>query len=77
LQNLTTKLRGNTHAKRAFDSNIKYNANFNYKLQDNQAYRKAIIDKETGQLFLARYAITYSNIFKNITATYELLMHFG
>ena len=47
LQNPTIKLRGATYAKRAFDSNIKYNANTNYKLQDNQAYYKAIIDKET------------------------------
>jgi hypothetical protein len=77
LQNPTAKLRGNTHAKRASDSNIKYNANSNYKLQDNQAYRKAIIDKETGQSFPARYAIIYSNIFENITATHESLMHFG
>ena len=48
LQNPTAKLRGATHAKRASNSNIKYNANTNYKLQDNQAYYKAIINKETG-----------------------------
>ena len=47
LQNPTIKLRGATHAKRASNSNMKYNANTNYKLQDNQAYYKAIIDKET------------------------------
>ena len=47
LQNPTTKLRGATYAKRASNSNMKYNANTNYKLQDNQAYCKAIIDKET------------------------------
>ena len=77
LQNLTIELRGAIHAKRASNSNIKYNANTNYKLQDNQAYRKAIINKETGQSFPARYAITYSDIFENITATHESLMHFG
>ena len=32
LQNPIIELRGNTYAKRAFNSNIKYNANFNYKL---------------------------------------------
>ena len=35
LQNLTIKLRGATYAKRASNSNIKYNTNTNYKLQDN------------------------------------------
>ena len=35
LQNPIAKLKGATHAKRAFNSNIKYNANINYKLQDN------------------------------------------
>ena len=77
LQNPTAKLKGATYAKRAFDSNIKYNANTNYKLQDNQAYYKAIINKETGQLFLACYAITYFNIFENITIIHESLMHFS
>ena len=32
LQNLTTKFKGATYAKRAFNFNIKYNANTNYKL---------------------------------------------
>ena len=32
LQNPTTELRGATHAKRASDSNMKYNANTNYEL---------------------------------------------
>ena len=32
LQNLTTKLKGTTYAKRASNFNIKYNANTNYKL---------------------------------------------
>jgi hypothetical protein len=77
LQNPTIELKGATYAKRASNSNIKYNANTNYKLQDNQAYRKAIINKETGQSFPARYAITYSNIFENITATHESLIHFS
>jgi hypothetical protein len=35
LQNPTIELRGATYAKRAFDSNMKYNANTNYELQDN------------------------------------------
>ena len=35
LQNPTTKLKGATYAKRASNPNIKYNANTNYKLQDN------------------------------------------
>ena len=77
LQNPTAALRGATPAKKASDSNIKYEAKCNYELQDNQAYRKAMIDKETGQSFPARYAITYSDIFANITATHESLMHFS
>ena len=48
LQNPTAALRGETPAKKASNFNIKYKAKCNYKLQDNQAYRKAIIDKETG-----------------------------
>jgi hypothetical protein len=32
LQNPTIELKGATHAKRAFNSNMKYNANTNYKL---------------------------------------------
>ena len=35
LQNPTTKLKGATYTKRASNSNIKYNTNTNYKLQDN------------------------------------------
>jgi hypothetical protein len=35
LQNPTAKLRGATYAKRASNSNMKYNANTNYELQDN------------------------------------------
>jgi hypothetical protein len=35
LQNPTAELRGATYAKRASDSNMKYNANTNYELQDN------------------------------------------
>ena len=77
MQNPTAKLKGATYAKRASNSNMKYNANTNYKLQDNQAYYKAIINKETGQLFLACYAITYFNIFENITIIHESLMHFS
>ena len=48
LQNPTIALKGATPAKKASNYNIKYKAKCNYKLQDNQAYRKAIIDKETG-----------------------------
>ena len=48
LQNPTAALRGATPAKKASNFNIKYKAKCNYKLQDNQAYCKAIIDKETG-----------------------------
>ena len=77
MQNPTIELKGATYAKRAFNSNIKYNANTNYKLQDNQAYYKAIINKETGQLFLACYAITYFNIFENITIIHKSLIHFN
>ena len=35
LQNLIIELKGATYTKRAFNFNIKYNANTNYKLQDN------------------------------------------
>ena len=35
LQNLTTKLKSATYTKNASNSNMKYNANTNYKLQDN------------------------------------------
>ena len=35
LQNPIIELKGATYTKRAFNFNIKYNANTNYKLQDN------------------------------------------
>jgi transposase InsO family protein len=49
----------------------------NFELQDNQVYRKPVLNPTTGELLPARYVATYSDVFENICNTHEALMHFA
>ncbi len=77
LQNPKELPRGGTPSERVIDSRKRSTCYKSYELQEGQVYRKAYTDERSGVTYPARYASTWSDIFENITATHESIMHFG